>query len=221
MLPNQMTDIEHSKICPRCGKRIFYKNGNSYRANKNKNTPCRECRYKSHSNLLRGRKRPPFSDKWKKNIALAHKASDVWKASMNTPEYKEKQRQKMIRLIKENKTKVGYNKKACSVFDFINQSLGWGGVHAGNRKEQAVDGFFMDFYEPTLNVVVEWDEKHHRKPSRHKADWIKQHTVLKTLGCEFYRIDDVTKLVRKVDSLPLDRSNKIQSALDEYYQTYN
>lgn len=138
---------------------------------------------------------------------------------MNTVEYKEKHRQKMIRLIKENKSVVGYNPRACEVFNFINQKLQWNGLHAKNEKEQLVDVFFLDYYDPSLNVVIEWDEKHHRKPSRHKSDWIKQKIVMDSIGCEFYRIDEVSKKVKKVDKLPLNRTSDIQKVINEYYET--
>jgi hypothetical protein len=158
-----MSDIRYSKTCPKCGNIVYYKTKGAYWANKNKNSKCLNCKYKEQSEKTRGMKRPPFSDEWKRNITIGHKKSKVWKASMNTPEYKEKHRQKMIRLIKENKSKVGYNPKACDVFDFINEKLRWSGLHAKNGKEQAIDTFFLDYYDPIKNIVIEWDEKHHKK----------------------------------------------------------
>lgn len=204
--------------CRKCDQPKTFKNQNSYNANKKKNSICIKCKHKEHSNKLRGKKRMPFSDQWKRNLAIGHKNSDVWKKSMNTPEYKEKHRRKMIKLIKQNKSKVGYNPKACEVFEFINGCLQWSGLHAQNGKEQSIDVFFLDYYEPTLNLAIEWDEKDHKKPSRQKRDWMKQKIVTETLGCEFYRVDDTTKQVRKVDKNPTDRTREIQTALNEYYE---
>jgi hypothetical protein len=211
-----MQDIKYSKI-GQCGHVVYYKTKGSYWANKNKNTQCIECKHKNHSQIMIGRKRVPFTDKWKKNLAIGHKKSEAWVESMNTPEYKEKHRQKMIRLIKENKSKVGYNPKACEVFDFLNHHLQWNGLHAHNGKEQSVNVFFLDYYEPSLNVAIEWDEKHHRKPSRYKGDWIKQKVVMDTIGCEFYRVDEVSRAVTKIDKLPSDRTQELQQIIDEYY----
>lgn len=209
---------EWVRICPDCKGNVYHKNANSLQVGIWKNSPCWNCRAKITSKETKGNPRPPFTDEWKRNIGKGHKKSEVWKASMNTPEYKEKHRQKMIRLIKENKSKVGYNPKACDVFDFINQRLQWDGLHAKNGKEKIVDVFFLDYYVPALNIAIEWDEKHHRKPCRYKGDWIKQKVVMDTIGCEFYRVDEMSKTVRKIDKLQTDRSPEIQKTIEEYYE---
>lgn len=206
------------KTCEKCGGTVYYKTIGSYYANRNKNSQCQKCKNKTHSALLKGRPRPEFTKEWRKNLALSHKKSKVWHESMNTPEYKEKHRQKMLKMIREGKSDVAFNPRACKVFDFINQKLGWNGLHAGNGKEQVVDVFFLDYYVPVLNVAIEWDEKQHRKPSHYRKDWIKQKVVIETIGCEFYRVDDVSKTVRKIDGLPTNRTNELQSAIREYYE---
>ena len=137
---------------------------------------------------------------------------------MNTPEYKEKHRQKMLRMIKENKMSVAYNPKACEVFDFLNQKLNWNGLHAKNGKEKIVDVFYLDYYEPNLNIVIEWDERHHKKAKRRQYDGFRQKIVTDTIGCEFYRVDDTTKTIRKVDHNLTDRTSQIQSIVNEYYE---
>ena len=202
-----------------CGHTVYYKTYGAYLANKKTSVQCKECRYKNHSKIMSGRKRKPFSEKWKRNLAIGHKKSDIWKASMNIPQYKEKHRQKMLRLIREGKYgRVGFNLEACNVFNVINQKLNWNGQHGKNGSEKNVDVFLLDYYEPNLNLVIEWDEKHHKKPSRHKADWIKQKIVLETLNCEFYRVDDVTKTIRKVDKISTDRTSLLQNIINEYYE---
>jgi hypothetical protein len=206
-------------FCPKCKEPKVFKNQNSYYTNRKKNRICKVCRHKEHSEKLKGRKRIPFSDKWKRNIAIGHKKSKVWVDSMNTPEYKEIHRQKMIRLIKEGRYgRVGYNLNACKAFDFINEQLCWSGQHAKNGGEKSVNVFILDYYYPTLNIAIEWDEKHHKKAQHKRKDWFKQKIVTETIGCEFYRIDDVTKTVRKVDKNPIDRTAEIQTTLNEYYE---
>lgn len=81
-----------SKTCEVCGESIVYKNKNSYRSNKNKKSPCKKCKYRQHSDKLSGKKRPQFSEEWRKNLSESHKNSEVWKQSMASMEYKEKQR---------------------------------------------------------------------------------------------------------------------------------
>jgi len=214
-----MQDIKYSKVCPKCNGTIYYKTIGSYQANKNKNVPCRKCKGIHHSEIMLGRKRCTFTDQWRKNMAISHKKSKIWKMSMNTPEYKEKHRQKMIRMIKENKSQVAFNPKACDVFDFINQKLHWNGLHAQNGKEQVVDVFFLDYYVPNLNIAIEWDEKHHHKSSHRKRDGFKSKIVMDSINCEFYRVDDMSKTIRKIDHLPIDRTNELQQVINEYYET--
>jgi len=205
------------KVC-NCGNITQYKTYGSYTANKHRNSPCKECRYKSHSKKLSGRKRNVFSDKWRKNMAIAHKNSAVWKQSMNTTEYKEIHRQKMLRIIKENKLSVAYNQKACEVFNYLNKKLNWNGLHAKNGKEQVINVFYLDYYEPTLNLTIEWDEKHHKKAKQKQRDGFKQKIITEQINCEFYRVDDITKLVKKVDHNSIDRTHKLQQVINEYYE---
>jgi hypothetical protein len=213
-----MNDIRYSKICPSCRDIVYYKTKGSYYANHNKNTPCRKCKGRAHSTLLMGRSRIPFSKKWKRNLATSHKNSEIWKTSMNTPEYKEKHRQKMLRMIREGKSSVAFNPNACDVFDFINNKLGWNGQHAKNGKEKVVDVFFLDYYNPQSNVAIEWDEKHHRKATCRKRDGFKSKIVMEILGCEFYRVDAKTKIVCKVDRLSSNHTEELQKVISEYYE---
>ena len=124
----------------------------------------------------------------------------------------------MIRMIREGKSKVAFNPRACDVFDFLNNQLHWNGQHAQVGKEKVVNVFFLDYYEPSINVAIEWDEKHHRKPSRYKGDWIKQKVVMDTLGCEFYRVDEMSQQIRKIDKFPNDRTQQLQDTINKYYE---
>jgi very-short-patch-repair endonuclease len=211
-----MNDIQYSKTC-NCGNIVYYKTKDAYWANKNKNAPCRKCKHIHQSKIMSGRKRAPFDAKWKRNLAIGHKKSAEWKTSMNTPEYKEKHRKKMLKMIREGKSSVAFNPKACDVFDFLNNRMHWNGQHAKNGKEQVVDVFFLDYYEPTLNVAIEWDEAHHHKAKHRQQDGWKSKVVMNTIGCEFYRVDEISKQVKKIDHSPTDRTNELQQVINEYY----
>ena len=214
---NRYTTSEWVRECPICHGNVYHKNANSLNVGIWRNCPCWECRAKIRSEKTKGQTRPSFSDEWKRNIGIGHKNSEIWKASMNTPEYKEKHRQKMLRMIQEGKTSVAFNPKACEVFNFFNSKLQWNGQHAKNGKEKVVDIFFLDYYEPSLNVAIEWDEKHHRKSKHRKLDGWKSKIVTNILGCEFYRIDDVSHHVRKIDHNSIDRTPELQQLTNEYY----
>ena len=47
---------------------------------------------RKHSEKLKGRKRAPFSDEWKRNMSESRKRSKVYRAFMSSEEYKQKRR---------------------------------------------------------------------------------------------------------------------------------
>jgi hypothetical protein len=99
-----------------------------------------------------------------------------------------------------------YNKSACIIFNRINEELGWSGIHAetndeGEYKIKINDHtlYYVDYYEPTHNVVIEFDEQYHFKPSTNgELEKIRQTNIIKFLNCKFYRIkynDDIDKFI--------------------------
>lgn len=213
----------YTRKCPKCNKTIIHKNKNTYRLMVKRNSQCRRCADdqtgKKISKTTKGVSKKPFSEEHIKNLTVAHKNSKKWHDSMNTDEYKNKHRCKMIRMIKENKTSVAYNTKACEVFNFINEKLNWNGVHGKNEKEKRIEMFFLDYYYPDLNVVIEWDEKHHKKNKEQIKDLRKQTIIMKILNCEFYRIDDISKKIKKIDNGIIDRMENLQKIINNYYET--
>lgn len=87
---------------------------------------------------------------------------------------------------------VNYNKNACKLFNTINKEMNWNGMHAENGGEFRVDklGYWLDYYEPTKNIVIEFDEKRHLIPSIAEKDKIKEKEVIDLLGCKFFRIPE-------------------------------
>lgn len=207
---------KHYKICNNCKEKIIYKTIGSYWANKNKKSPCKKCTEKMHSLKLKGKKRMSFSDKWRKNLSEGHKKSEVWIKSMNTHEYKQKHRMKMMRLLKEQKVKVCINKIACDFFNLLNTTMNWNGYHGKNEKEYQLNYYFLDYYDKNNNIVIEWDEKYHNKQKQKAKDIIRQKHIIETLNCNFYRINEITKKVYKVDNGSTDHSEKIQEVLNEF-----
>ena len=50
--------------------------------------------------------------------------------------------------------------------------------------------YFVDFFLPKDNIVIEYDEKHHRSNKNKRLDKERQEYIEDKLGCEFIRIDD-------------------------------
>lgn len=98
-------------------------------------------------------------------------------------------RKRQTKRYKEQGGFCNYNKLACEYFDWLNKWNGWNGIHAENGGEFTIDGYWLDFYEPYHNIVVEWDEPHHYSGGVLKeVDVKRQSHIIDVLGCSFYRI---------------------------------
>jgi hypothetical protein len=100
-----------------------------------------------------------------------------------------------------------FNKKACEHFEKINFELGWRGVYATNGGEYTVriddyTQYYVDYYDIDKNVVIEYDEYHHFKPSYDKRlEKIRETKIKKFLGCKFYRIkynEDINGFIERL-----------------------
>ncbi len=89
-----------------------------------------------------------------------------------------------------------YNENACQYFDWLNKFMGWNGQYATFGGEKNVLTYFVDYYEPNLNLVIEWDEAHHRKQIA--ADKKRQDEIKRYLGCRFFRYDVLTSCLKEV-----------------------
>lgn len=151
-----------------------------------------------------------FTDEHRKNISEANKGNKSRLGKPHTEQTKQKLRDVWVNKIHPNceptqrekfrelhhqrvinrsgQITPNYNSTACRLFDEINRELGWNGQHAENGGEYQVRGWFLDYYEPTQNVIIEFDEPHHKRTRRQKKDVLKETEVKETLGCRFYRI---------------------------------
>ncbi len=83
-----------------------------------------------------------------------------------------------------------YNLDACKYFSKIEKENGWNGVYATKGGEYQIKklGYFVDFYEPKLNIVVEYDEYGHFRNGKLRNKDIKRMNEIKTnLQCRFLR----------------------------------
>lgn len=91
---------------------------------------------------------------------------------------------------KHNCNAPNYNPKACQLFEEINKEMGWSGQHAENGGEFYIKelGYWVDYYEPNLNIVIEYDENRHRRQI--DRDIQRQQEIEQYLDCKFYRIKE-------------------------------
>lgn len=152
----------YRRTCSDCGKEITYKSKWSFDVAERKNTVCKRC------TVIRNVKtRKPFDR-----------------------EHLSKVRNNYLNVLRERKGQLtpNYNFKACELFEQINKEFGWNGQHAENGGEKFVDGYWIDYYEPSLNLVIEFDEKYHKY--RSEKDKLRQEDITKALSCKFIRIKE-------------------------------
>ena len=104
------------------------------------------------------------------------------------------------------KVKMNY-KEACDYFQLINMKNGWNGKYALNGGEYHIEelDYWLDYYEPNLNLVLEWDERHHYKGGKlRERDLKRQEEIIKFLRCSFYRIKELTNGIEVVNCTQLN-----------------
>ena len=95
---------------------------------------------------------------------------------------------------KTNFIHPSFNPKACEFFNFLNFHLGWKGIYAKNGSEFYIKelGYWVDYYEANLNLVIEYDEKDHYNSAGtlKPKDIQRQKEITEFLGCKFIRIKE-------------------------------
>lgn len=206
--------------CPSCKKELKYStNRHLLRAIK-RNCKCQSCSKIGNDNSpdIRGDKNPSKRQYVKEKLREVMKGRIItWnkkisKSCMGRPsprkgkrlsrETKFRCRVSAIKRIKRRsngKIVVGYNRTACEYFDWLNKFMGWNGQYATNGGEKEIRGYFLDYYEPTLNLVIEWDEpSHYVRGILRQKDIFRQREIIKELKCEFYRYNQRANIIERV-----------------------
>ena len=70
--------------------------------------------------------------------------------------------------------------------------MGWNGIHALNGGEHCIKelGYWPDYFEPNLNIVIEFYELWHNKTKALARDILRQERIIKHLNCHFYIIKE-------------------------------
>lgn len=241
-----MTSEKYTKICSICGCERVFKNKKSFLSNKK--DKCLKCAMNSEeykekqkfsklgerngmygnthtkevkeklSKCLKLRMSIPENIKKLKTRKWTEEQKIKHKNAINNPDRIKLLRNYRLSQIKNSGGFPSYNKNACKFFDILNEKLNLKGYHALNGGEQIVEGYSIDYYDENNNLLIEWDEKRHNEPKIKQKDLIRQNYILKKLNCKFYRIDETTKKVYKVDSNDENHTDKLQELLNEFYQ---
>ena len=85
----------------------------------------------------------------------------------------------------ENGTLIwpNYNINACKIFEKLEKDIGLNGMHALKGKEKRIGRFWVDYYEPIKNIVIEYDEPHHFNKNGELKEKDKYRQQWKQNGC--------------------------------------
>jgi hypothetical protein len=197
--------MSHIKLCPKCKREMKYKQLSHLTRSKRENRTCKWCKCTT-SNKKKCLKCSQLLDK--RTISLLCRKckpkkiyTRVCPRCDNTLTYSNAPN--FCRAKKENSTckhcnkpakwllgKIivpNFNISACVLFDIINKEMNWNGRHALNEGEFFIKplGYWVDFYEPIHNIVIEYDEPYHKFV---KNDNFRQQEICKFLNCRFFRI---------------------------------
>ena len=188
-------DNNNNFICPYCGKILLTRQSLGGHMKNCLSNPNRAMILES---LKRGGK--TLSEKIKNGQILPS-----FKGKHQSVESKQKIRQKIIEYLQTVKdAKCRYNKKSILYFDQLSKKNNWKLQHAENGGEFYTGiGYFVDAYDKDLNIVVEYDEKYHYADVENnilrEQDIIRQNEIIRHLNCVFYRYNEKTNTLWKVN----------------------
>jgi uncharacterized Zn finger protein (UPF0148 family) len=186
--------------CPQCEKKIVYNSEiGCYYATRN-NSLCRSCRTENQwknpddrANMVNSMKKVKRTIEQYLKIANNRRKNGTYAVSEET---REKHRiNKVERMIKDGiLVWPSYNKTACKIFDTLESDLGRNGQYATKGKEKRIGRYWVDYYEPNKNIVIEYDEKYHfdNNGNLKPRDIERQKWIKNRIGCKFYRINENT-----------------------------
>jgi len=207
------------RSCPSCGKKIDYVKKCRYVAGKKNKTNCKSCAMKmvansrppvtsvarkNMSNSQRGRK---HSEKTKNGMRGENNGmfgvsrrgkENPFYGKTHTEKSKTDMRLAAIKRFSTTKRKNGHlaaiGKNEVKYFTELEKNNGWDGIFYGKCKSQyhvETLGYFLDYYEPTKNIVVEYDEPRHYVGGMLKQKDVNRMITIKThLGCRFLRYNE-------------------------------
>lgn len=181
-----------SRSCHKCYTQLNYRNYKNYWAAKKENQQCRSC--SKIGNL--GRLGQKNTDEHNKKVGNKHRGKKI------TDSAKQKMREAALNRIRNKSIRsyTNYNPVACNYFDELNKQNEWNLQHALNGGEIQVIGYLLDAYDKEKNIVVEYDEPVHEKPSIKQKDIIRQQRILEHLNCKFYRYSEKYKTLTLINN---------------------
>jgi len=189
-----------TRICPRCKTVIQYtKRKSKYRADRI-NGMCRRCAVSKTGLSNIGKY---VSIKTRRRMSLAQCRStniNPFKGKHHTDETKRKMRimacNRVLQYQRNNNGRINnVGKQEGKYFDKLEKRFGWDGIYYKKSNKQFLIsnlGYFVDYYEPHLNIVVEYDEpSHYRKGLLLQKDIKRMEEIKSNMKCQFWRYNEL------------------------------
>jgi very-short-patch-repair endonuclease len=157
---------------------------------------------KSHSKKTKSKLSTPKSKEHRIKISNSLRGRKTNRKYIVSDETRRKMRisavKRMKRTYGESKFLPSVNKNETEYFTKLEQQMGWDGIFFGKNGANVQYyienlGYWVDFYDASRNIVVEYDESGH-----YHSDWTlrdkdvrRQNEIILELGCKFYRYNEV------------------------------
>ena len=109
-------------------------------------------------------------------------------------ETRKRMRISALKRISKNGGGANIGKKENDYFFYLEKEKNWDGVFHGKSGKQFIVwelGYSIDYYEPNLNIVVEYDEPKHYRCGILKSKDVERMNIIKShLGCRFFRYNE-------------------------------
>ena len=166
------------RYCPKCDSKIVYK---GLWKKRNADKYGKVCQHCVGDLAVTFRKPLSVNTKLKMRLRKIEKLQSVW----------------------GNGVHPNYSPLSCEYFDWLNKWNGWNGRYATNGGEYFIKdlGYWVDYYEPKENVIVEWDEPRHydRYGNLRQKDIVRMNEIKGLLRCTFFRYNGKTKELKKYE----------------------
>ena len=217
--------IRRVRNCPDCQSEIEYGSKDAYYAGLKRNGRCKKCQQCGKkvsketglkiSRSKRGKPGHPHTKEHRKKIqgrgnAMygVHRYGELnpFHGKCHTEEARRKMRvaacKRVMKLQRNNAGRINnVGIKEGRYFDRLEKEHGWKGIYYKKSKKQFLIeylGYFVDYYEPNLNIVVEYDEpRHYRHGVLIEKDVKRMNEIKRYLGCQFWRYDEYKKWIKR------------------------
>lgn len=188
--------------CPFCGLK--------FRVRKELRQHLKDAKHPNNQGWAKGLTKETSSIIAKTNIKIIDgyktgRITPFWKGKHHTEESKESIRKGTIKyLLNVVGSRPRYNKSSIPILEQIAKEHGWNIQHAENGGEFYTGiGYFVDAYDKEKNIVLEYDERIHYEDVENnilrEKDLKRQQRIIEYLHCEYWRYNESTKCLWKVN----------------------